>query len=515
MGSDWKYFKAQIDGNTIKTAGQAFCLLGHSYHLDGYPKPGGTWSKWEFKDNTLTIENDCLGFYPIYYCLDETKIIVSNSILKIIAEAGDVELDENALSMFARKNYFLNNCTAYKNIKTLAPNTTIKWSAGSFTVNQSFLPASKPANLSHEQIVDGYVELTRQAMSRNLPSDEKFLMPLSGGRDSRIILLELLNRGFRPEICVTCGESRDVKLATQVCQRLGLENKILEPRQRWIGDAVRKNIRISFATIQHDWLMGIGDFVRNSGLLSYDGNGVGMFSRNAYTDNGMRQFEMLRGGKYDEFEDEIFPSDNAAEKYINMLPEQFGFIKGGLDGLKKEHFENISLYNIYSNHLSAFSFYSNTRTAISTCPFGIMYPAKIYCPLLDYDLFSFVASLTPEQMTAKEPQADAVRKAYTDLADVPFYNELKFEPAPKIGRLTKLMNVADATKFLAKFDSASLPSFYKTKFSKAIDKDDLAHARFLNLLFYLAMVKYCSKRNNAIAMLEWLEDKESINEKSY
>ena len=328
MGSDWKYFKAQIDGNTIKTAGQAFCLLGHSYHLDGYPKPGGTWSKWEFKDNTLTIENDCLGFYPIYYCLDETKIIVSNSILKIIAEAGDVELDENALSMFARKNYFLNNCTAYKNIKTLAPNTTIKWSAGSFTVNQSFLPASKPANLSHEQIVDGYVELTRQAMSRNMPSDEKFLMPLSGGRDSRIILLELLNRGFRPEICVTCGESRDVKLATQVCQRLGLENKILEPRQRWIGDAVRKNIRISFATIQHDWLMGIGDFVRNSGLLSYDGNGVGMFSRNAYTDNGMRQFEMLRGGKYDEFEDEIFPSDNAAEKYINMLPEQFGFIKG-------------------------------------------------------------------------------------------------------------------------------------------------------------------------------------------
>lgn len=511
MGGDWKYFKAQIDGNTIRTAGQVLCMLGHSYHLSGYPKPAGTWARWEFKDNTLTIENDCLGFYPIYYYLDGSKIIVSNSILKIITEAGDVELDENALGMFVRRNYFLDNCTAFKNIKTLAPNTTIKWSAGSFTVNQSFLPAARPANLSHEQIVDGYVDLTRQAISRNLPSDEKFIMPLSGGRDSRIMLLELLKMGFSPEFCVTCGDLRDIKLASQICQRLGLEHKILEPKQRWVSDAIRKNISISFTTIQHDWLMSVGDLVRNSGRLSYDGNGVGMFSRNAFTDNGIKYFETFRAGRYEELADIAFPRDSANEHYIQMLPEQFYFLKGGLDGLRQNYINGLFKYDIYPNNLSAFSFYTNTRTAISTCPFGIMYPAKIYCPLLDYDLFSFVASLTPEQVLEKEPQADAVRKAFPDFADIPFYNELKFEAGPKSGMATRIMNIADLTRSICKFDVANLGRFYKSKCGKPIDNNHTAHTKFTNLLLYLSMLKYCSKRENAVEMLEWLADKESLN----
>ena len=436
---------------------------------------------------------------------------MSNSILKIIAEAGDVELDENALRMFVWRNYFLDNCTAYKNIKMLAPNTTIKWSSGSFIVNQSFLPASKPANFSHSQIVDGYVELTRQAVRRCLPSDEKFIMPLSGGRDSRIMLLELLKSGFRPELCVTCGELRDVKLATQVCQRLGLEHKIVASKARWVSDAVRKNIHISFATIQHDWLMSVGDLVRNSGRLSYDGNGVGMFSRNAFTDEGIKYFEVFRAGRYDELTDFAFPGNSANARYVQMLPEQFDFLKGGLDGLRQSYIDGLFKYDIYPNNLSAFSFYANTRTAISTCPFGIMYPAKIYCPLLDYDLFSFVASLTPEQVLEKEPQADAVRKAFPEFADIPFYNELKFEAGPKSGVASKIMNTADLTRFIGKFDIANLGRFYKSRCGKPIDNNRTAHTKFTNLLLYLSMLKYCRKRANAAEMLEWLEDKESVN----
>jgi hypothetical protein len=64
-------------------------------------------------------------------------VIVSNSILKIISVAGDVELDHDGLRMLFWKKYFLQNKTAYKKIYSLAPNTTIKWSNGKFEISSS------------------------------------------------------------------------------------------------------------------------------------------------------------------------------------------------------------------------------------------------------------------------------------------------------------------------------------------------------------------------------------------
>lgn len=510
MKTNWQYFKAQIIGDKIKTEGDRSCLFGYQYHLGGYPKPAGVWSRWDFKDDILTIENDCLGFCPIYYYCDDTKIVVSNSIIQIIAQTGDVGLDDYGLSMFLRRNYFLDDYTAYKNIKTLAPNSTVIWNKGKLSITQSFLEPLKPESLNHEQIVDGYIELTHQALKRHLPKEDNFIMPLSGGRDSRIMLLELLKNGFKPKICYTCGEQRDVKLATQVAQRLNLNHKVLDYNQRWVADAVRKNLRISFSTIQHDWLMSLGDVVRNGGLLSYDGNGVGMFSRNAFTDAGIKVFEYYRNGKYQELADFAFPPDNANEKYLQHLPKDFKFIFGDIQKLRQDYIDGFAKYDMYPNDLSAFSFYCNTRTAISTCPYGIMHPAKIYCPLLDYDLFRFVASLTPEQVLEKEPQAVAVRKAFPDLADIAFYNELKIEPYPKPSKFTKAANIADLLKFIYKFDRGIVSDTIKHKLSKPIDKDHTAHTKFTNLLLYLSMVKFCSKQKNAADMLNWLDNTENF-----
>ncbi len=507
MKTQWKYFKAQIKGNEVVTWGEDFCLLGRQYNLAGYPKPGGTWAKWNYRDGELTIENDCLGFYPIYYYRDETQIVVSNSILKIIAEAGDVEIDKAALKMFVHRNYFLDDCTAYAKIKTLAPNSTIKWTKDSFSVD-SHLLAVKPLNLNSEQIVDTYIELTKQAVARNLPDNEKFIMPLSGGRDSRMMLLELMERGYKPELCVTCGEMRDVKIAKQICDKLDLNHKVLHPRQRWVKDSVRKNVRISFSTLQHDWLMALGDFVRTSNMLSYDGNGVGMFSRNAYTDEGMKFFELFRAGKYEEVEDYAFPSNSPHEEYIEMLPDKFDYLKGGTNELRQQHLNNLFRYKIYPNDLSAFSFYSNTRTAISTCPYGIMYPAKIYCPLLDYDLFSFVAALTPEQVTENEPQAIAARKAYPEFADIPFYNELEYQKGPKHKISSMVLNIADLNLFITKFDAGNLIPLLKSKLGKPNQNNRSVLTRFSNLVLFLSMVEYCSKKKSAAGLLEWLDKNE-------
>ena len=105
MVCKYKYFKAVIVGGILETVGEKSCMIGYEYDIEGYPKPGGVWAKWNFDNDVLTIENDCLGFCPLYYYVDEKKIVVSNSILKIISVVGDVEPDEDALRMRFWKNY--------------------------------------------------------------------------------------------------------------------------------------------------------------------------------------------------------------------------------------------------------------------------------------------------------------------------------------------------------------------------------------------------------------------------
>ena len=505
MDCKWKYFKAEMVGGLVETVGDKSCLLGETQDISGYPKAGGVWAKWDFNDGQLTIENDCLGFCPLYYFVDEKKIIVSNSIIKIISLAGDVELDEDSLRMLFWKRYFLQNKTAYKNIYSLAPNTTIKWSNGKFEISSSLLPV-KPRNLTQEQIVDGYIDLFKQAMSRNLP-DEDFIMPLSGGRDSRWMLLELLDRGYKPKVCVSCGEVRDIELAKELIDRLGLEHNILVPNHRWVKDGIRKNAKISFSTFQHNWLMGLCDFVRNSGYLSYDGNGVGMFSRNAYVDNGIKQFELFRADKFDELENDIFSQDCGNYRCIEKMPDEFDFFRKDTADLKQAHYGELKRYKCYVNDLSAYSFYSNTRTAISTCPFGLMYPAKIKFPYLDYDLFNFLASIEPEQFIASEPQAIAVRKAFPKMADIKFYDEIKFKPSPKASRFVKSVNVLELSGYLAKFNLPSLKSLAWVKFVDKLDKSD--YGQFTNMLLSLSMIKYCSKQKNASAVLDMVEKMDS------
>lgn len=509
----WNYFKAEIIDNQVKTSGQNSCLLGYQYDISGYPKPGGVWARWEYKNNQLIIENDCLGFCPLYYYLDDKKIVVSNSILQIISVVGNVELDHDALRMMIRKRYFLQDKTAYKNISTLAPNTTIKWSKDKFEINSSFLEV-KPQDLTHEQIVDGYIDLFKQSISRHLPQqDEDFIMPLSGGRDSRWMLMELLQRGFKPKVCVTCGEQRDIKLATQLCQRLDLNQICITPPHSWVKDAIRKDANISFSTPQHTWLVRLADYVKNAGCLSYDGNGIGMFSRNAYIDDNMEMFKLFRTLDFEGFENVMFSEDDPINHCIKQMPEEFNFLEKDTEDLKHIHYSELEKQKNYPNDLSAYSFYANTRTAISTCPFGMMRPAKIYFPFLDYELFSFIASLEAEKVAEIEPQAAAVRKAHPEIADIPFYNEIEFEAGPKASKLDKIKSLMTLTSYLAKYNKSSASKLISVNLTKKFKKK-ADYIVYTNRLLSLSMIKYCSKQENAKNMLNWVDKEELKNEKN-
>src|SRR5207248_1657525 len=101
--------------------------------------------------------------------------------------------------------------------------------------------------IGREDAIERYIELFRVAVARRLvPGDESFVMPLSGGADSRHILLELVRQG-RPPASVVTGTQRprcpDVAAAGVLAQRLGIAQTVVQGAMDagW-SQELRKNV---------------------------------------------------------------------------------------------------------------------------------------------------------------------------------------------------------------------------------------------------------------------------------
>ena len=83
---------------------------------------------------------------------------------------------------------------------------------------------SRRRRLSRPAAIRGYIDLVRQAIRRRLPT-APFVLPLSGGRDSRHLLYELIDAGCPPARCVTVRHfpprgNEDEEIARLLCERV-------------------------------------------------------------------------------------------------------------------------------------------------------------------------------------------------------------------------------------------------------------------------------------------------------
>src|SRR5205085_2976358 len=114
------------------------------------------------------------------------------SPLRLLLEGAPAELDERALSVFLRLGFFLGEDTAFTAIKALPPAATMRWRAGRLELRGSRPPPPPPADLGRSEAIEQYAALFRASIERCLEPGDDIVLPLSGGRDSRHILLELL-----------------------------------------------------------------------------------------------------------------------------------------------------------------------------------------------------------------------------------------------------------------------------------------------------------------------------------
>ncbi|MFV2063192.1 MAG: asparagine synthetase B family protein, partial [Chloroflexota bacterium] len=248
------YFRVSVIAGEAVTEGSADVLFGHRID-DGARPNGGNWVEWRWDGQELSVTNDLFGAYPVYYAASGTTFAISPSIDRLLALGVDRELDLDALAAFLTVGHYYGTDSPFRAIRALPPACRLTWRRGALSIEDA--PARFTIDdMTREQATEGVITLMRQAVARRIPDAEAdYIIPLSGGRDSRHILLELLRQGHRPRLCVTAEHypydwGGDVPYAARLASELGLEHAVVRPGPP-VAAEQRKNRLTSYASTMH------------------------------------------------------------------------------------------------------------------------------------------------------------------------------------------------------------------------------------------------------------------------
>jgi hypothetical protein len=132
-----KYFHAKIAGGQTLTAGTRQACLGdpRGTHLAG--NQGQLFAGWQWDGRCLRVSADRYGIYPLFYFSLENEFAVGPSVSALLARLGHAAVDHDAMAVFLRLGFFLDEDTPFQHIRALAPGARLVWEGGKTTCSSA------------------------------------------------------------------------------------------------------------------------------------------------------------------------------------------------------------------------------------------------------------------------------------------------------------------------------------------------------------------------------------------
>ena len=92
---------------------------------------------------------------PCYYCVGANTLRVSPSIPRLLADGAPVTLDDEALAVFFRLGFFLDDRTPFRAIRAVPPGARLTWKEGQFTLATRGRVLQREAVLKRSAAIDG------------------------------------------------------------------------------------------------------------------------------------------------------------------------------------------------------------------------------------------------------------------------------------------------------------------------------------------------------------------------
>jgi len=452
-GVDAPFVLLDYAQGAVRVEGTPSAFAGHRMRVPGDARPRGLWGEWDFDGETLQARVDALGYFSLFVYQKGGTVAVSPSMLQLLAARADPEPDPVALAVFHRVGFFVEGDTPFRHIKALPPDGRLTWRAGKGEVRGG-PPAPRTLEVSREQAVEGFIELPRAAIRRFLQGwDGPIALPLSGGRDSRHILLEMAHQGRKPETCVTFHHggrvlNAEVQAARAVAGRVGVRHTILGyPRFR-LRDSLRGLLMTQLCADEHAQMMPMHDFLRGSAFAAVDGIGGDILTNP--DDDAAGFMERARRGDYEGIARGLAAGHGGVITRPGHQGGAGAWLSPDLEGAAIERIaQAVRAFDAAPDPYQAFWFWHRTRREISFVSTAVMGgAAMVFCPYLDPDFVDFGLSLPWSVTCDQKLHDDAIFRAYPGFADIPFAAGFRNQPLPRL-RAHRLSNALDSLRVAA------------------------------------------------------------------
>lgn len=416
------WFRAVVRrGGAVDVEGTRRARFGHSLSPDFDRTDGSIASSWLWNGHELQIESCRFGFHPLFIYVDRNEICLSNRLLAVIRHSScDQVLDDAAIATFLRIGFFLDNDTPFLGVRHFPPESRAVWAAGAYKVTEMEPHDRGPIGRAASVRVEDYIQLFGEAMGRrrsHLPS----VLPLSGGRDSRHILFELISSRRPPQQCLTAEmvpprSDEDVKVATLLCQHFGLAHETVPQRGSYVRHSRRKNEITSLCCDEHAWAMPLADRLNERPVAIFDGIGGDVMSAGLFSTP--TRMSALRARDAAAFADELIDPDDASWRTA-LSPDalrRFTRTKAVERVISAVH-----RHLDEPNPLSSFFFWNRTRREVAQYTFA-MYrrDTVVHTPYLDHALYDYLRAIPMEDLADKSFHTRAIAFAYPQWAGLPY-----------------------------------------------------------------------------------------------
>jgi asparagine synthase (glutamine-hydrolysing) len=391
-----------------RAEGDLSCAVGHRIPLpDG--SVDGIYAGWSWNGRELVVDQDRYGFFPLFEWSSADQRIVSTDLITLLDRGAPRTLDLDALSVFVRVGFFVGADTPFKAVRAVLPPVLRR----------------SPLEIERGDAVDGFIDLFRRSVARRMPA-APFVMPLSGGRDSRHILFELRDAGRAPAACVTVRHfppraNDDEVVAREICGELGVTHRLLlQPRDRASLER-RKNLLTHLCTDEHAQFVVLAEYLQAQTRETFDGIAGDVLSQSTYLRPEVHA--MFRRGDHEGVATFVLDgygttmSQSALERVLAP-----GFCRDlSRDRAVARLSSEIVKHRDAPNPTGSFFLHNRTRREVALAPYALMRDLTVYAPYLDRDLVDFLAALPAELLMDRALHTDAIARAW------PHYAHLAYE----------------------------------------------------------------------------------------
>ncbi|MFL5577000.1 MAG: asparagine synthetase B family protein [Gemmatimonadaceae bacterium] len=392
----------------------------------------GVFACWRWDGARLVARNDRWGFAPLFYRASKDDVAISPDVAQLLEPGASAELDHRALAAFFHLGFFVGEDTPFAAVRALPPGGTLEWAPGSGACvrGAGYWWGDHPPT-TRRGVADAFTEIFRDALGRRLPDDpdERFALPLSGGRDSRQMLLELCALGRPPALCVTHVQipplpDDDVRIARLVARAVGVEHVVVPLAPSLHQAERRRNAETSLCADEHAQLVALADYLRGRTRTTYDGIGADIWlSRNWGT---AKRLDLYESGRLEELAanmaESLFQIVEAAHLAPMLSPE-----------LRPAASRELAIERIVAelarhaaavNPVLSFYFWNRTRREVALAPFAMLQRAVpvVHAPYLDRALYDLLSSLPAAYALDPGFRDEIIARAHPRHAGLPYEN---------------------------------------------------------------------------------------------